>query len=263
MKTSLFPKFFRELKPADLAILLRDSGIDTVNAVIREGFWVDPALVRTELPAFVGAMAQEGVEVTHASADFDASYLMENLWLLDSFFRAKLKTFRLGYFKGEGWPRMALDRARGQLEALQPHLKQRGLRALLQPHHGTLISNPTAAYYLMRGLDSQALGVKLDPGNGAVEGYEDPNHAVPLLGDFLGAVGVKNLRWEGKQRHWCPLDQGVVDWAVQFQVLRQAHFDGLFVFMPFYHEAGHEALKAGLKRDVGIFKSQWTLLDGQ
>ena len=54
---SIFPKFFRHLDRAGLAALVRGAGLDTTNLVVRDGYWVTPARLATEAPAFAGVEA--------------------------------------------------------------------------------------------------------------------------------------------------------------------------------------------------------------
>lgn len=65
---SLFPKYYQRLDVRGLAALVREVRLDTTNAVIRDGYWVSPANLGRELPAFVNGMRAEGLEVRFCTA---------------------------------------------------------------------------------------------------------------------------------------------------------------------------------------------------
>lgn len=55
-----------------LAAMVREAGKDTTNAVVRDGYWVSPANIACELPAFVSAMRDEGIGFRFATTGFSA-----------------------------------------------------------------------------------------------------------------------------------------------------------------------------------------------
>jgi len=125
-----------------------------------------------------------------------------------------------------------LKEARGQLESLQPLLKEAGVQCLLELHPGWLIPSPSSALRLLQGFDPQWFGTIYDPGNMVMEGYENPAMALSILGPYLAHVHVKNALWrreEGKwQFHWASLSEGKMEWAPIYKELKAVGYDGWF-----------------------------------
>lgn len=92
-----------------------------------------------------------------------------------------------------------------------------GVKAVVEMHHNTICASASAARRLVQHFSPEAVGVIMDVGNMAIEGYEDYRVAVATLGPYLAHVHVKNVGWRRTGRgepwawHWAPLDDGVVD----------------------------------------------------
>ena len=267
---SLFPKFFGHLDVRGLAAAVRAAGLDTADLVIRKGYWVTGEDLAREVPAFVKALAAEGLKVHFATAGFAAAEVVADPAKVKVLADSGLTDFRLGYFgrfgKDEPDLRAALGHAREDLERLAAVLEKIGIRAVYQVHHGTLVPGPSGIYHLMKGLPSRVLGVMLDPGNQAFEGYEDWDRSARLLGDYLAAVGVKDTAVsrdparagepdKGWKRDWAPCDEGVTNWAKLARALKAADFGGTFNWQPFYNEKEPEVLQRKLKREVAYIRN--------
>jgi hypothetical protein len=263
---SIFPKFYRHLDPRGLAALVHEVGLDTTNAVIRDGYWVTPGGMAKELPAFVKAMEEEGLEVRFATAGFSADSLIADSNPLAILADSGVVEFRMDYFRvKDGDPRRSMAEAREALERLVPNLERHGVRAVYQLHHGTLIPSPSAAWQLVKGLPARWIGVELDPGNQAYEGFECWDRAAKLLGEYAVALGVKDVAFvrspehaedpdKGWRRIWAPLDEGITNWHEVVSALDAIDFKGTFVFMPFYDENDPEAMTQKLKREVAYLR---------
>lgn len=267
VRWSLFPKSFPHLDPHGLAGLVREVGLDTTNLVIREGYWVSPANLAAELPRFLRAMRAEGLDIRFATAGFSPEELFADDTPLALLADAGIAEFRMGYFSDDKRtdPRGALHRARTAMERLAALCERRGIRAVYQVHHNTLVPGPSAAYALVRGLPCRFVGVELDAGNQSHEGFENWGVASRLLGEYLVALGVKDSCLvrdparagepsKGWRRSWCPLDEGVTNWHDVVRAFRAVGFDGTFVFMPFYDVDDPAAITPKLKREVAYLR---------
>ena len=68
-----------------------------------------------------------------------------------------------------------------------------GIKAIVQIHGMMYPHNATSAYMALKDLDPTHIGVKLDPGNNVQqEGFELWNYQIPLLGEYISALGVKD-----------------------------------------------------------------------
>ncbi len=260
---SIFPKFYRHLDVKGLAGLVRDAGLDTTNLTIRRGYWVEPETMAKDVPAFVGAMKDEGITVTFATAGFDFEQIMADPTPLKILADSGVTDFRPAYFrpaKGEDI-RAALEHARDTFERLAPVCEKTGTRCVYQIHHGTLCPSPTGLWSLIKDLPPEAIGVMLDPGNQCYEGWEKWDRSMKLLGGHAAAFGVKDTRVvrdesraaepdKGWSREWCPCDEGAVNWYEVARACKANGFAGTFVLMPFYFSDEPVKMTATLAREV-------------
>jgi sugar phosphate isomerase/epimerase len=263
---SIFPKFFNNLSLPQLTGLISEVGLDTTNLVVRDGFWVTPDNIQTELPIFMRSMATEGLQVKFATTGYSAQELVKNSDPLKIMADNGIEYFRIGYFSYDKDVVAAMLSARDDLSMLADKCADAGIRAVHQVHHGTLISNASSAYTVFNGLSSQYLGVELDPGNQCYEGWENINRSINLLGDYFCAMGIKdtvllrdnnniNSQSKGWYRTFAPLNEGVIDWYEIMRGLKQADFSGHLVFMPFYDEDNLPEMRRKLKIEIAYLRS--------
>lgn len=263
---SVFPKYFRHLDAAALATTVRGLGLDTTNLVVRDGYWVQPKSLAEDVPRFLMVMRDHGLTVRFATTGYSAESLLADPAPLEVLARHGIAEFRLDWFRTRGDPRAELAAARAQLERLVPILEAHHIRAVYQLHHDMLVASASAAWSLVQGLPSRWLGIELDPGNQAHEGFEAWDKSVKLLGDHFVAMAIKDVAWErdpaqaskptkGWKRRWCGLDEGIIDWQAVAKALAAVRFAGTLVLMPHYHEQDPARHLATLARDVVYFRA--------
>ncbi len=115
------------------------------------------------------------------------------------------------------------------------------------------------------------MGIELDPGNQAFEGFEDWDKAVRLLGPHLASISIKDTRLirdptraqeaaQGWRREWSAIDEGVTDWHALMRALDRDSWRGWFAFMPFYHEQEPQRLLDVLRREVAWMRRLLTVV---
>jgi sugar phosphate isomerase/epimerase len=267
LRWSLFPATYREYSIQQLAELVHGVGLDTVNAVVRDGYWVEPATLATSLPEFVKQMGREGIVVNRASTSYSAVELVRNPSVLPALREAGITEFRIGWFdKPRFGVRQALDEAAAAMDALARACEAAEIKAIYQVHHDKLIQSPSAAYQLVRGLPPKYIGVELDPGNQSFEGYEAPDYASELLGEYVAWFACKDTilkqtipRSEEASKGWSrdfwPVFDGVVNWQNQLMALANIGFDGTAVLMPFYSRNDSRERTALLRQELDYLKA--------
>lgn len=127
-------------------------------------------------------------------------------------------------------------RARDLIPAIAARAGQLGVKVLVELHHQTVVSSPSAALRLLDGLDPTTVGVLHDVGNLLIEGGEDLEAGLQMLGPFLAHVHVKSGRWAPAGRRpdgtrdwqfaWAPMAEGQADLGRLFAALRAVGYDG-------------------------------------
>ena len=144
--------------------------------------------------------------------------------------------------------------ARGFLEGVEDLARSHGVKALIEIHHRTICPSASLAHRLVSAFDPDLVGVILDPGNMAQEGFEDYLIGAELLGPYLAHVHIKNSAFERPagsgvwEPRWAPLEDGVVDFGLVFEALEHVDYDGWLVMEDFSGvRPSREALRYNLE----------------
>lgn len=144
--------------------------------------------------------------------------------------------------------------ARDFLGEVEDLARSHGVKALVEIHHKTICPSASLAHRLVSAFDPDLVGVILDPGNMAQEGFEDYRIGAELLGPYLAHVHLKNAAFERPadggvwQPRWAPLEDGVVDFGQVFDALESVGYDGWLVIEDFSGaRPSREALRHNLE----------------
>ncbi len=138
------------------------------------------------------------------------------------------------------------DEIKAGNKALEPMLKEYGVKLLIETHHQTVNASPSSAYRMVEGLDPEYYGIIFDPGNMVFEGHEDYLKSFQMLGPYLAHVHVKNGVWEyaGEDEfgsaQWkqvmCPLNKGIADLKGLIKALKRIGYEGALSVEDFSNE---------------------------
>jgi sugar phosphate isomerase/epimerase len=110
--------------------------------------------------------------------------------------------------------------------------REHGVRAIFPLHHEWVASSASAARRLLDDLEPSSVGVIMDVGHLAIEGWEDPLASVQILGAYLDSIMLKNYSWyPARQR--C---DGSVVWEYRPASLRDGRVDIPNVFAALHAE---------------------------
>ena len=144
--------------------------------------------------------------------------------------------------------------AREFLSGVEDLARTRGVKALVEIHHRTICPSASLAHRLVSAFDPDLVGVILDPGNMAQEGFEDYRIGTELLGPYLAHVHIKNSAFERPagggvwEPCWAPLEDGVVDFGLVFEALEHIGYSGWLVMEDFSGvRPSREALRHNLE----------------
>lgn len=113
--------------------------------------------------------------------------------------------------------------------------KGTGVKILAEMHDGTIHPSASLAYLLLSNFSPNDVGVIYDPQNMVRDGYEDPEIAIQLLGDYLGhchfgahrpvpgekdAHGTVPWKWER-----CPIGEGLYNFPRAMKALKRANYN--------------------------------------
>jgi sugar phosphate isomerase/epimerase len=116
------------------------------------------------------------------------------------------------------------------------------VQACIEMHMDIITPSAGLAHRIVSHFDPAHVGVIFDPGNMVVEGYEQYQMALELLGPYLSHVHAKNCLWEkvgeedGVARwQWkmAAVKQGQTDWKKVVAALKKVGYNGWLSFEDF------------------------------
>ncbi|WP_115992922.1 sugar phosphate isomerase/epimerase family protein [Cohnella lupini] len=254
MKLSVFTVATPELDPAELAAVVKKSGLQGIEWRFKEtpaevkneapSFWgnnrstISPSGGESELERFKLATEQAGVKTVSVTPYLQAGDLASTEEVLRAARYMGASYIRLGvpgYDRTRSFDEL-FELARTYLKESEGLCKQYGVKGLIEIHHGTLSASASGARRLVEGLDPEWIGVLFDPGNTVHEGFENYKMALELLGPYLAHVHVKNGGWSVKgtaedgsaiwHSEWAGLKDGMVPWKQVIADLLAVGYDG-------------------------------------
>lgn len=263
MKYYVFAKFFQHLPVDELMVHCAEAGVDGPTAVIRDGYWLEPHSYVELLPGYVKAARDGGLQVEFADTSFAMEDLARDSTPLETLADSGITAVRLGYIarNAVGHVRDLADHARRLAEKTAVAAEKAGIKAVIQVHGGFYPHNATAAWPLVKDLNPRHIGIMIDPGNNIrQEGFEAFEYQIPLLGEYIAAVGAKDACTvrktntekadKGWLREWAPMYEGQANWTTVCGELRKVSFPGPMVLMPFYDTDDFAAMFGKFKREV-------------
>ena len=130
-----------------------------------------------------------------------------------------------------------------------------GVQACVEMHMGNITPSAGLAHRLVSHFDPAEVGVIFDPGNMVVEGFENYQMGLELLGPYLSHVHAKNCAWVATEPNnrvatweWqmAPVKLGQADWRVIVAALKKVGYQGWLSFEDFSDGETRSKLTDGL-----------------
>jgi sugar phosphate isomerase/epimerase len=255
-----FVKFLTELNFDELADAIADAGFQGVEVTARKkDSNIDLDRVTGELPRLKEALAKRNLEITILTTDITSVTEVGARSLLRTAAENGVKRYRLGFVRYDlNQPIVP------QLVALQPMFRdiaalnrELGISALYQNHCGADMLGATMwdLHSLIKEYPVQEIGCVFDIRHAVVEGGEAWPVYWNLMKLHLGAVSVKDFRWNGRKSQHVPLGTGQVD-PKFFKLLRQSDFAGpISVHVEYAGQLGPRENVNALKTDFATLRT--------
>ncbi|MCX6928222.1 MAG: sugar phosphate isomerase/epimerase [Verrucomicrobia bacterium] len=283
MPVCLMSKFLQFLNVADMAAVTAEMGYDGVDLCVRSGGHVLPERVADDLPKAVEEIRKHGLSVPMITAGIVDTASPHAEAILRTASALGIRRYRWGWFNYNLQRSLAdqLAEIKPRIKALEEMNLHYKICAMYHTHSG--LGNYGASiwdlWYLLKDLDSSAVGVNYDIGHATVEGGGGGwMHSLRLLlgnpgqshGGLIKGIAVKDFRWEkgtdGKwASQWCPLGQGMVQVSKFLGIMKQSGFAGPLQMHFEYPLGGLEngaqqltipkqTAYAAMKRDLGVLR---------
>jgi len=247
-KICIFSKHLQWLNIADAAGLAAEIGFDGIDITVREGGHVDPARAAEDLPKAVEAVRKAGLDVPMITAGIETVHSPHADEILRTASALGIRRYRWGGFRLDARQsipdQIAADRpAVRDLEALN---RRYGVCAMYHTHSGVGLMGASIwdLYLLLKDFDPQFVGVNYDIGHATIEGgLGGWRNTASLMAPSMRGVALKDFYWKKNAKgvwepRWCPIGEGMVNFAEFFEMLRAARFSGPFQLHFEYAEMG-------------------------
>ena len=187
----------------------------------------DVAVARIQQHCLALGLEVFGLSPYISVGDLEQTYRMIDLAALAN--QARLRLWAPSY-EGERYSQ-AYARMRRFLDQVLPRAQALGVRLVLEVHQRTICSSPALAMRMAEHYPAESLGIIYDIGNLAIEGREDVQMSLDLMGAHLAHVQVKNVAYsalgpgQGWKWEWCPPDEGVLPLQSMLSTLRASGFN--------------------------------------
>jgi sugar phosphate isomerase/epimerase len=250
MKLAVFTASTPDWTPTEAAVHLAAQGWDGVEWRITDqepspnpGFWAGNRAtfpmdgLESALPEIARISREAGLEISALGGYVPASdhSNVERMLAATAFLGASRVRVTMPEL-GAAHYRDLFDATRADMWWIAERAAHHGVTALVELHQRTIVASASAAMRLVEGLDPDWVGVIHDIGNLVLEGYEDPQAGLELLGPYLAHVHVKNAAWHVTGQRpdgsliwtgdWAPLRDGRADLGAYFRALDSVGYDG-------------------------------------
>jgi len=135
------------------------------------------------------------------------------------------------YYDGSTHIDELFESARRNYADLIPLAREAGVKMWSEIHPGRICASAAASYRLLRGLDPEWVGVIHDAGNMVIEGFENWQMGVEMLGPYLHHVHAKSMlpvhNDDGTWSHEpSSLAAGGADWHAVIAAFKSVGYDG-------------------------------------
>jgi L-ribulose-5-phosphate 3-epimerase len=262
----LFSKHLPDLPARELGRAVAALGFGGVDLTVRPGGHVVPERAAVELPPFLAAVREQGLEVPMITTGLLSSAEPTARPILETAGRHHVSFFKPGYYRYAFVNvRQELDSAAADLRGLAALAAECGVQLGYHNHAGYLGGPVWDVARVIEGLDPRWVGYYFDVRHAVVEGGDGGwRSALNLVAPRLKMVAVKDFFWEKGPQGWrqrnCPLGQGMVDWPAFFAALARGGFHGpvslhLEYDIPGEGRAKREATLAAAARELAFLKA--------
>jgi len=264
----LFSKHLPDLDAALLGRAVKALGFGGVDLTVRPGGHVPPERAAPDLPRFLAALRDEGLEVPMITTAIVSASEATARPILETAGRHRVPFFKPGYYRYRfADVRQEIAAAAADLRGLAALGAECGI-ALGYHNHAGYIGGPVWDLApAIDGLDPRWAGYYFDVRHATAEGGAGGwRSALDLAAPRLKMVAIKDFFWEKAASGWrqrnCPLGLGMVDWKTFCAALARAAFAGPVSLHLEYEIAGgsaaarQDATLAAAARDLAFLKAR-------
>ncbi len=256
----IFSKHLANLNYEQLGKTSRDIGFDGVDLTTRAKGHVLPERAAEDLPRAVETIRSHGIQVSMITTELLSASHPTARPILATAGRLKVPYCKPGYWRYKNRPvETVMAEVKRDVEGLVALAREHAVEIGFHNHSGDYVGTEVwDTREIIAGLDPKWIGYYYDPAHATVEGgLAGWQLTLNLVLPRLKMVALKDFYWEkqgGRWRvRWCPMGEGMVDWAKVFAAFAAARFTGPISLHVEYDPADEQA---AIARDLEFTKKQ-------
>ena len=218
---------------AELGTFAQQIGYDGVDLTMMEGGSVNPRLANVDVVRALESIRGAALEIPMISTNYTSVSDPTAYPVLAITGHTQVHLFRTGYWPWGPQPNVQrrLSEVRNELMTLMI-LGQRCNMAAMFPNRAGFVGQAVWDVQTILGdMDPRWVGYYFDPSQATAEGGASGwEIALRLALPRIKAVAVQDFYWAKSGNQWkmqmCPMGEGMVDWALFFKILADAHYAG-------------------------------------
>jgi L-ribulose-5-phosphate 3-epimerase len=251
LQICVFSKHLQWTDVPEAAAIARDIGFDGIDLTVRPQGHVLPERVEADLPAAVEAVRRAGLTVPMISTEISSVQSPHAEAILKTASQLGIAHYRWGgitYPANQGIEQR-LNELKPQVKALAELNQEHRICGMYHTHSGPgLVGAPIwDLWIIFQNLDPRWIGINYDIGHATVEGgYGGWIDSSRLVKGQMKGIALKDFTWQQNKAsnthhdpfdkslsvedawvpHWCPVGQGMVNFAGFFAIAKANGFSG-------------------------------------
>ena len=211
----VFIKKWQGMPLSAVAEDVKAMGFDGVELPVRDGFWVEPATIASQLPEAVKVFADHGLKIGALAGPADEPTVAaagdNGIPIVRVMVRIPPDRQYLPY----------VEETRRQWDTLLSALEKHRAILGVQNHSSRFVTDALGLYHAIGEYDPKLIGAVWDPAHNSLQG-DDLDLSLEMIWPWLCMVNIKSAFWrrckapdagQAKwQRHFTTCTEGMTDW---------------------------------------------------
>lgn len=273
MEISVFSKTLHWIKDYEtLANTVAEMGFDGIDLTVRPEGHVLPERVETDLPKAVLAAQKAKIKIPlMVTSILQAEGLSEVV--LKTASAQKIKHYRMGWYHFDMKKDIMgqVDTFGQQMKGVDELNKKYKIAGEYQNHGGQYFGAAVWDLYpVLKTINSPYTGCQYDINHATAENGANWETGFRLIAPYIKSLAIKDFKWEVKngtlQKVGCPLGEGIVNWKLLLQLIKQYQIN-VPITMHFEYDLGGaengsstptidpKEIISAMKRDLKLLRS--------
>lgn len=273
MQISVFSKTLHWISNYDiLANTVAEMGFDGIDLTVRPDGHVLPEKVAIDLPTAVKAAQRAKIEIPMMVTNIlEANALSETI--LKTANSQNIKHYRMGWYRYDMKKDIPeqIETFTHKMKAVSELNKKYTITGEYQNHGGQYLGAAIWDLYpILKKINSPFMGAQFDVNHATAESGSNWETSFRLIAPFIKSLPIKDFKWVLEngtlQKEGCPIGEGIVDWKLFFQLVKQYNIKVPLTMHFEYNLGGAEngdrnpkidtkEITIAMKRDLALLKT--------